>query len=137
MRLRRDGYSFAEIAEMLNVTSKDAENKVRYLVEAGLARITRPAAESLRDEMEDRLDQLFNRSMRIAKADGPDRVAAINAAVNVANRISALRGLDAPKQVDLKDERQSPPDDAAKQKFLEGLAEEYRILQSRKGEGST
>lgn len=123
IRLRRDGHGFDEIAEILGLPD---ENKAYYLVTAALERKGKPEANELREQMVDRLDVLFNRAVRIAKSDASDRVSAITAAVGVANRIAALKGLDAPKQVDLKDDRQLPPDAAARQKFLEKLAEEAR-----------
>ena len=124
LRLRRDGHTFSEIAEMLGMTEGNAEQKVSTLITSALARKGKPEADQLRSSMLDQLDILMNRAIRIARADGPDRVAAINAATNVANRMSALIGADAPKQVDLKDERQLPPDAAARKKFLERLAQE-------------
>lgn len=123
IRLRRDGHGFDEIAEILNL---DSEQKAYYLVTAALERKGKPEANDLREQMIDRLDVLFNRAVRIAKSDASDRVSAINAAVSVANRISALTGIDAPKQIDLKDDRQLPPDAATRSKFLEKLAEEAR-----------
>lgn len=123
LRLRRDGHGFDEIAEILGLEN---EGKAYYLVTAALERKGKPEANDLREQMADRLDVLFNRAMRVARTDGSDRIAAINAAVNVANRISALKGLDAPKQIDLKDDRQLPPDAAARKKFLERLAQEAR-----------
>lgn len=122
LRLRRDGHCFDEIAEMLGITGKDPESKVEYLIRTALERKGKPDANAIRSDLLDRMDRLYNRALRIAKKDGPDRVAAINAAVNVATRMSALVGSDAPKQVDLKDDRQLPSDPATRQKFLEELA---------------
>lgn len=124
LRLRRDGHTFAEIAEMLGITEGDGEQKVSTMINAALARKGKPEADQIRSSLLDQLDIMMNRAIRIAKTDAPDRVAAINAATNVANRISALIGADAPKQVDLKDDRQLPPDAAARKKFLERLAAE-------------
>lgn len=133
IRLRRDGHGFDEIAEVLNLQGKDPEAQAYNLVTAALERKGKPEANELREQMVDRLDVLFNRAVRIAKSDSQDRVSAISAAVGVANRISALKGLDAPKQVDLKDDRQQPPDAAARAKFLARLAEEARREQPERG----
>lgn len=130
MRLRRDGHGFDEIAETLGL--KD-ESAAYYMVTAALERKGKPEAHQLREQMVDRLDVLANRAIRIAKRDGADRVAAINAAVNVFNRIAALTGADAPKQIDLKDDRQLPPDAASRAKFLERLAEEARAAEPEGG----
>lgn len=130
LRLRRDGHGFDEIAEILGVKDEQA---AYYLVKAALDRKGKPEADQLRQQMLDNLDVLANRAIRIAKSDRPDSVSAINAAVNVYNRMAALSGADAPKKVDVTDERQLPPDAASRQKFLERLAEEAR---SKGSEGS-
>ena len=136
LRLRRDGHAFDEIAEMLGITGGNAESKVEYLIRSALERKGKPDANALRAEQLDRLDRLFNRAMRIAKQDKPDRVAAINAAVNVAARMSALVGTDAPKQVDIKDDRVQPIDQAAAEKLVERLAEEARREAAEGGAGA-
>lgn len=122
LRLRREGHAFDEIAEMLGISGPNREDKARYLVTSSLERKGVQDANALRTEMLDRMDRLFNRAMRIALKDGSDRVAAINAATSVAARMAALVGADAPKQVDLKDDRQLPSDPATRSKFLEELA---------------
>ena len=130
LRLRREGHAFDEIAEMLGITGKDPEAKARYLVESSLERKGKPDANRLREDMLDRMDRLYNRAMRIAMKDGSDRVAAINAATNVAARMAALVGADAPKQVDVKDDRQLPSDPATRSKFLEELARKTAATES-------
>lgn len=131
LRLRRDGHTFEEIAEMLGGNLD--EGKVQYMITAALERKGKPEANHLRQQMLDQLDVVANRALRIAKKDGPDRVAAINAYVNVVGRMSALIGADAPKQVDLKDDRQHNPDATARSKLVERLAEEARREESEGG----
>lgn len=131
LRLRRDGHAFDEIAEMLGGTMN--EGKVEHLIRSALERKGKPDANAIRDDLLDRMDRLYNRAWRIAQKDGPDRVAAINAGVNVAARMAALVGTDAPKQVDIKDDRQLPIDEAAAAKLVERLAEEARREESGGG----
>jgi len=135
LRLRRDGHAFDEIAEMLGISGRDPDAKARYLVETALERKGKPDANALRTDMLDRLDRLFNRAMRIANQNKPDRVAAINAATNVAARMSALVGSDAPKQVDIKDDRAAPIDPAAAEKLVARLAQEALREQSEGSPG--
>lgn len=133
LRLRRDGHAFDEIAEMLGITGKDPDSKARYLVESALERKGKPDANAIRNDLMDRMDRLYNRALRIAKQDKPDRVAAINAAVSVAARMAALVGSDAPKQVDLKDDRQHSLDATSRQKLVERLAQEAEQAESEGG----
>lgn len=127
MKLRREGHSFDEIKEIMGLPNEETAYR---LVVQGLERKGKPEANDLRSEMLDRLDILANRSIRIARSDAPDRVSAINAAVNVFARMSAIAGTDAPKQVDLKDDRMQPTDPAARKKFVERLAAEALAQQS-------
>lgn len=122
LRLRRDGHCFDEIAEMLggNMT----ESKVQYMVQAALERKGKPEANDLRQQLLDQMDRLMNRAIRIAKQDKNDRVAALNAAVNIANRMAALTGADAPKAVDIKDDRQHGVDPTAREALVARLAQE-------------
>lgn len=133
LRLRREGHAFDEIAEMLGISGKDPDAKARYLVETALERKGKPDANALRHDMDDKLDRLYNRAWRIAQKDGPDRIAAVNACVNVIARRSALVGADAPKQVDLKDERTHSLDATSRQKLVERLAAEAEQAESEGG----
>lgn len=105
LRLRRDGHNLDEIARILSPAGTMSEAQVQYMIQTALKRkVDEPADDVKRDEL-DRLDRLYNRALRIAMKEATDRVPAINAALNVMNRRAALLGLDAPKKVDLNDER--------------------------------
>lgn len=136
LRLRREGHAFDEIAEMLGITGRDPESKARYLVESSLERKGKQDANAIRADLIDRMDRVFNRAFRIARQNGPDRVAALNAATTAAARIAALAGSDAPKQVELKDDRQSAPvDSATAEGIVAQLAAEHRRRESEAGSG--
>lgn len=105
LRLRRSGHSFREIAEMVGITTRHPENTVREIIEKELKAIKRPAASELINEELDILEQVINRGLRLMKADGRDRVGAGTMVLNAQKRRAELLGLDAPKKVDLKDER--------------------------------
>lgn len=136
VQYRREGHSFSEIAEMLGISGRDPDARARYLVETALERKGKPDVNAHRTDQLDRLDRLFNRAMRIALQDKPDRVSAINAAVNVASRMANLMGTDAPKQLDIKDERSAPVDEAAAKKLVERLAQEAQREQSGGGDSA-
>lgn len=105
LRLRRSGHSFLEIAEMVGITCAHPENRVRDIIEQELKALKRPATEDLISEELDILDRVINRNLRIMASDARDRVAAGNAVLAAQKRRADLLGLDAPKRVDLKDER--------------------------------
>jgi len=124
LRLRREGHNLDEIARILSPSGTMTESQVQYMIQESLKRnVDAPAEDVRRDEL-DRLDRLYNRAYRIAMGDKPDRVSAINAATNVMNRRAALLGLDAPKKVDLNDERKHDLPKTAIQDLVARLAEE-------------
>lgn len=122
LRLRRDGHNLDEIARIMGGTMN--EGQVQYLIQTALRRRADEPAEDVRRDELDRLDRLYNRALRIAMKESTDRVPAINAALNVMNRRAALLGLDAPKKVDLNDERQHDLPKTAIQDLVARLAAE-------------
>lgn len=136
LRLRAKGYTCSEIAEMIGMTGNRASEKVNTIIYNALERKGKPEASDVRNDLYDRLDKLYNRAARIAVSDAPDRVAALNAAVSISSRMAALTGADAPKQVDLHDDRQLPADPATRKKFLEDLARKAAAEGDAGSEGS-
>ncbi len=106
LRLRRSGHTFSEIAEMVGMECKNPEHRVRTIVEAELRALKRPVADDLINEELDILDRVINRGLRLMSGSDRDRVQAGNMVLSAQKRRAELLGLDAPKKVDLKDERQ-------------------------------
>ena len=127
LKLRREGLTLDEIARRVSVDGSSTvdEQTVSLLIQGALRELVRPAAEDLRLQELDNLERIYNRSMRIGLSDkARDRVPALNTALKAMERRAALMGLDAPKQVDIKDERQHTPAEAAKEAVLDQLAAE-------------
>lgn len=126
LELRREGYTNATIADMLNEPGGTLdEGKVAGLILGELNRMGRAATEDVRTEELDRLDRIFNRALSLGLSDkARDRVPALNAALKAMERRAALLGLDAPKQIDLKDDRQHVPPATAIEEVLARLAQE-------------
>lgn len=120
MTLRREGHTCEEIASIVGGDLNEA--KVQYMIEQCLKRYVEPATEHVRKEELDRLDRLYNKAFRVVEENGQDRIPALNSAINVMKRRSELLGLDAPKKVDLKDERTNRPTATAISDFVDGLA---------------
>jgi hypothetical protein len=133
LRLRAKGYTCLEVAEMLGITGVDPEGRVNYIVKAALERKGKPEASQVRNDLYERLDRQYNIAMGIVRKNGADRVAALAAATAISARMSALVGADAPKELDIKDDRVKPIDPAAAAQLVERLAEEAR---SEEAEGS-
>lgn len=133
LELRREGLSNKEIADRLSVDESSTlnESRVSTLITGALRDMIRPASTELIVEEVDRLDRLFNRAYRIAMGDNNrDRVPALAAALKAMERRSALLGLDAPKQVDIKDDRTHAPDQATIEAVVAQLAAEASKVES-------
>lgn len=125
LRLSREGHNLDEIAEMLGggPGTRFTEYEVHELIKGALAKKAKPILDEVRDQELDRLDRLYNMSMKIAMKQGADRVAALNASINIMKRRAELLGLDAPKKVDLHDNRSRDLPTSSIEAFVDGLVQ--------------
>lgn len=123
MELRRDGWSFREIAFILGVTVSTAYAYVQAEL-SFLRRKTEEDTLAVRDIELQRLDRMYLNLQPGIEAGDP---LAINAALRIADRRSALLGLDAPSKREkevpvVSDEALSKMDDAQLRELTMQLA---------------
>ena len=136
LRLRADGYTYAQIREKLDPEGQSTltNYRLRELVEEEMNRQGKPSVDQLRDEMLEQADRLFNRAFQIAMKDtNRDRVAAMGMALKAQERIANLMGLDAPKQTEVKDTTPRVIAPATVEDVLAQLAEEARADLAKQG----
>lgn len=94
LELRKAGVPYATIAERLGWNSPQAAHKA---VQKAMKQMVQDSVEEVKQIELERLNHLF--MLAWAKAQNGD-LRAIETAVRINERISAMRGLDAPKQVE-------------------------------------
>lgn len=98
LEYRRDGYSYRDIASIMDTTVSTAYAWVQGELQA-LRSLTREAAEDVRDMELHRCDLLLNSLMPGIKTGDPQSIAT---ALKIGERRSRLLGLDAAQKIDAK-----------------------------------